>query len=266
MTDTKPSINYVIATYAGVSKKRETSDKGITPLVLQMHLDKLIEFIPSTSMISQVTIIRPNVIDSDSYSEYYQIEEKVDIIQNQYNIPVKFVNMENHATGVSYSQYRKAFQKYPNFDFYILMEDDWVPCQPCFDELLLSEWKNQFSTIRCNAYLCLWYTAIMRYKKHAAISVGLISQKALSELRKCCKMDVQLDQYNFSLALQRLGTKINDFSDHGSKWRILFWETSKGVVYDFSDTECNKECLLAPLQYILMDKYEYEIVPRPRFC
>jgi len=50
------SINYIIATYSGISKKRERFDKGITPFTLQMHLDKLIELLPTTSIVKQITI------------------------------------------------------------------------------------------------------------------------------------------------------------------------------------------------------------------
>jgi hypothetical protein len=258
----EPSINYVIATYAGLSKRREKSDKGITPFILQMHLDKLIELLPTTSMIKQITITKPTVRVGTSYSEYYQIEDKISIIENQYNIPVKFVDMINYRTGVSYSQYRRAFQEYPDFDFYILMEDDWIPNQNGFDALLINEWMKRFASKDDNAYLCLWYVAIQGFKQHAAISVGIISNKALTELGKWCKMDVELDQFRFSKALEHIGTEVKDFSYDGNNWRILFWETSKGVIYDFSHKIKNKECLLAPLHYILKDKYDFKIVPK----
>lgn len=262
MTDETPSINYIIATYSGVSRKREQSDKGITPFILQLHLDKLIELLPSITMIKQITITKPVVDIGKSYDEYYNIQDKVDIIEKQHGIPVRFIEMNNHSTGVSYSQYRRAFQEYPNYDFYMLMEDDWVPVQKTFDALLINEWNKHFSSYNDNAYLCLWYAAIMKYKAHAAISVGIISNKALTELSKWCKMDVQLDQYNFSLVLKHIGTTIKDFSYHGNNWRVLFWETSKGVIYDFYNDIKGKECLLAPIQYIMKDKYDYQIVAK----
>lgn len=264
MSNVSPSmsINYIIATYSGVSKKRERCDKGITPFVLQMHLDKLIELLPTTNMIKQVTITKPKVGRDNSYKEYYEIQDKVDIIEKDLHIPVKLIDMDNYSTGVSYSQYRRAFQEYPSFDFYMLMEDDWIPIQKDFDSILLNEWKRRFSSFDSNSFLCLWYASIMKYKAHAAISVGIISNKALTELSKWCKMDTQLDQYNFSLVLQHIGTEIKDFSYNGENWRILFWETSKGVLYDFSYTIKDKECLLAPLQYILRDKYDFQIVPK----
>lgn len=263
MIDKKtPSINYIIATYAGISRRREESDKGMTPYVLQLHLDQLIKLLPSTTMIKQITITQPKVDIGESYKEYYHIQDRVRFIQEQFEIPIKFIEMNNYSTGVSYSQYRMAFQEFPDFDLYMLMEDDWVPVQNEFDALMVEEWNKQFTSYNDNGYLCLWYASIMKYQAHAAISVGLISNKALTELAKWAKMDVQLDQYNFSLVLQQIQTKIKDFSYQGTNWRVLFWETSKGVIYDFYYNVKDKECLLAPLQFIIKDKYDYEIVPK----
>ena len=263
MTDKNvPSINYIIATYSGISRRREKGDKGMTPLVLQLHLEQLIKLLPSTTMIKQITITKPKVDIGESYKEYYDIDDKVKVIEEQFKIPVKCIEMNNYVTGVSYSQYRMAFQEFPDFDLYMLMEDDWIPVQSEFDTLLITEWNKQFTSYDDNAYLCLWYASIMKYKAHAAISVGLISNKALTELSKWAKMDVQLDQYNFSLVLQHITTSIKDFSYHGNNWRVLFWETSKGVIYDFYSNIKDKECLLAPLHFIMKDKYNYEIVAK----
>lgn len=263
MTDKKiPSINYLIATYAGKSPRRETGDKGMTPFILQLHLDQLVKLLPSTTMIKQITITKPRVDIGHSYKEYYDIHDKVEIIEKQFGIPVKFIEMENYTLGVSYSQYRMAFKNFPNFDMYMLMEDDWIPAQKEFDFLLTNEWNKHFRSYNDNAYLCLWYAAILGYKPHASISVGLISNKAFTELSKWAKMDVQLDQYNFSLALEHIGTNIKDFVNNGNNWRVLFWQTSHGVVYDFYYHIKDKECLLAPLHFILKDKYNYKIVPK----
>lgn len=263
MTDEKnPSINYIIATYAGKSKRREQTDNGMTPFILQLHLDQLIKLLPSITLIKQITITKPRVDVGKTYTEYYDIQDKVDIIEKQFGIAVKFIEMRNYATGVSYSQYRRAFQEFPGFDFYMLMEDDWIPVQNGFDTLLINEWNKHFTSYDENAYLCLWYASIMKYKAHAAISVGIISNKALTELSKWSKMEDQLDQYNFSLVLQHIGTTIKDFSYHGNNWRVLFWETSKGVIYDIFSGIKDKECLLAPLHFIMKDKYNYHIVPK----
>ncbi len=258
----QPSINYLIATYAGVSKKREIGDKGITPYILQIHLEKLISLLPTTTLIKQITIMRPKVVGCDVYKEYYKIENYIEEINGRFNIPVKFVDMDNYYNGVSYSQYRHAFKEHPNFDLYMLMEDDWIPVQEQFDQLLLTEWRKHFKSTSDKGYLCMWYAAIMKFMNHAAISVGLVSRSAFQELQSRCQLNVELDQYNFSLVLEHIGCIIKDFSNGGNNWRILFWESNNGVIYDFSSKIKDKECLLVPLQFTLRDTHNYEIVPR----
>lgn len=142
------------------------------------------------------------------------------------------------------------------------MEDDWIPFQQKFDELLLIEWNKHFNTYKGKSYLCLWYAAIMKFRNHAAISVGLISQSAMRELNNRCPIEFQMDQYNFSLGLEAIGVKIKDYSYSGNNWRILFWQTKDGVIYDFFHSIEGKKCLLAPLQYDLKDQYDFKVVPK----
>jgi hypothetical protein len=261
MDSRKPSINYLIATYAGVSSKREEGDKGITPFILQLHLKQLIELLPSCSMIKQVTIMRPSVEDNDSYDEYYNIQTYVDDIEERFGIPVRFVDMQNYKSGVSYSQYRQAFEVYPDFDLYMLMEDDWVPMQERFDQLLMTEWYTHFASPCDNAFLCMWITSSRKYKPHAAISVGLVSNVALKALKSRFDISVELDQYRFSLGLEVVGTTIKDYSTD-TNWRILFWESGKSCIYDFSPSRSNQQTLLAPLHFLLKDEYNFTILPR----
>lgn len=255
------SINYLIATYAGISSKREEGDKGITPFVLQLHLKQLIKLLPSCTMIKQVTIIKPRVEDNDKYKEYYEIQQYVDDIEVRFGIPVKFVDMQNYKTGVSYSQYRQAFQLYPDFDLYMLMEDDWIPMQEHFDKLLMNEWYTHFKSVQDNAFLCMWIMSCKKFKPHAAISVGLISSVALKALKSRFDISVELDQYRFSLGLEVVGASIKDYSTD-TNWRILFWESSKGCIYDFSPLRFDQQELLAPLHFLLKDEYNFTIIPR----
>lgn len=264
IVDDEVSINYVIATYSGLSPKREKGDKGITKHILQMHLDKLIEYLPTTKYIKQVTITKPYVDTTNTYKEYYDIDDKVLTIEKEFNIPVRFIEMKNNLVGLSYSQYRMAYKEYPTFDFYLLMEDDWVPFQNCFDELLLKEWKKKYTSVKENGYLCLWYAKCREPNYHAAISVGIISNIAMLNFDKAYGLNDGYGQYSFSNKLEQLGTCITDFSDDGHNYRILFWESSQGVIYDFSNEHQDKSGLLVPLHYSLKihNNYDYDIVSR----
>lgn len=256
-----PKINYLIATYAGVSAKREEGDKGITPFVLQLHLEQLVKLLPTTSMIRQVTIIRPRVEDTESYDEYYNIEKYVEDIEGKFGILVKYVDIRNYKRGVSYSQYRHACKVYPDFDLYMLMEDDWIPMHEEFDKLLMKEWYKHFTSPFDNAFLCMWFVKLGKHQPHAAISVGIISSSAIKALHSRFDTEVELDQYRFSLGLEVVGTTIKDYSTD-ENWRILFWESSKGCIYDFSPSRSDQRTLLAPLHFVLKDEYGFKVIPR----
>ena len=253
------SMNYLISTYAGISRKRETYDKGLTPSILQKHLAQLIKLLPTTTMIKQVTIMRPSTENVKTYDIYYKIDEYVTTIEKMYGIPVKFVDMKNYEYGVSYSQYRQAFAEYPDFDLYIVMEDDWVPLQERFDELLLAEWKKQFQSVKDKGYLCMWYTDV---EPHASISVGMISQSAFLTFVLSFPIHIEFNQFDFSKQFEKLGVRVCDYSDHGKNWRILFWDSSCGKIFDFYKCKESTECLLAPLHYLYKDQFGFVIEPR----
>lgn len=261
--DNLSTINYVIATYAGRSLKRESGDKGITPHILRLHLEQLITLLPSVTAIKQITITKPSVKDDAIYNEYYDIDDKVQIIEKQYGIPVKFVEMSNYEHGLSYSQYRMVYKTFPQFDFYMVMEDDWVPVQQEFDKLLLNAWNQKFTSLKDLGYLCLWYAKCNLPKLHAAISVGIISQSAMKAFDEKYPMTQEFGQYEFSRTFEDLKASVKDFCDDGKSWRILFWQSSTGKIYDFSQSTTEKECLLAPLHYSLMksneEMYQYDI-------
>jgi hypothetical protein len=251
------SMNYLIATYAGISPKREFYDKGLTSSILQKHLQQLIKLLPTTTMIKQVTIMRPRLANEKAYDIYYEIDDYVSTIEKTFGIPVKFIDMDNYTYGVSYSQYRKAFAEYPTFDFYIVMEDDWVPLQERFDELLLTEWKKQFQSVNDQGYLCLWYR-----HEHATISVGMISQSAFTRFILRFPLALELNQYDFSKAFEEIGIRVCDYSDHGKNWRILFWDSYCGKIFDYSTCKDSTECLLAPLHFLYKDELGFVIEPR----
>ena len=55
------TINYIIATYSGVSKSRELYDDE-SDIILQKHLKTLCKSLESAQNIKQITIIKPLVV------------------------------------------------------------------------------------------------------------------------------------------------------------------------------------------------------------
>lgn len=254
-----PNINYIIATYAGISAHRERFDRGLTPLILQKHMRKLVDLLPSTTMIHQITIVRPCVTTNAVYPDYYKIDDSISKIQSM-GIAVHFVETENSVVGVSYSQWRAAYREYPEFDWYITVEDDWIPLAESFDRLLLEAWEKQFRNHTDAGYLCMWYTSLCHLKPHAAISVGVISNIAFKLLKSNVKDTDHLHQYEFSKELERAGVKVCDYSNRAQSYRILYWCSRAGHLKDFLATENSaQDMIISPIHYDCIDEYKWEI-------
>ena len=254
------SVNYVIATYGGKYLRREQTDKGITESTLKRHLQKLIVLLPSTKYIKQITIGKP-IVKEEVYKKYYDVQDEVNKIE-ELGVKVMFLRTPNKETGLSYSQWRETHKKYPDFDFYMVMEDDWIPNCSAFDSLLLDEWNKRIGHHNVPAYLCMWYAKIHNLPIHAAISVGLISKSAFINLAYHVPYSVELGQFEFSFELERAGVTIKDYSDSGHNYRLYFWSTAHGVIFDFSTHYAykNNNTLLIPLQYDLKDLIGFDIV------
>ena len=125
-------INYVIATFNGKCRRNHTCP---TPNdVLRAHLVKLKSCMGA---LQQVTIM---VAKSQNYYHgYYDIEE----ITAHFDIPVKVIHCDNY--GYSMGQWLKAYEMYEGeFDYYILMEDDYCPGMQNFDNLMIDIYGRKF--------------------------------------------------------------------------------------------------------------------------
>jgi hypothetical protein len=126
------SINYVIATYNGHTKR--THSHPLPADVLKAHLSALGS---RMTTLAQITIM---AAESPMYYEgYYDIKEVTD----KFDIPVVVVKCENY--GYSPGQWLKAYEKYTDgFDYYVFIEDDYCPGMSGFDNILKSAYSAKF--------------------------------------------------------------------------------------------------------------------------
>lgn len=125
-------INYVISTYNGLNKRNHS--EPLPKDVLKTHLSKLLSL---QHTLSQITIMKPT--SETFYPEYYEVQS---IIEN-FNIPIKIVDCENY--GFSFGQFLTAYKKYTDqFDYYIFVEDDYVPLIDGFDTILTKIYTQKF--------------------------------------------------------------------------------------------------------------------------
>lgn len=138
------SINYVIACWSGmrrVNPKQYVDDRSI---FLRKHLKSLYQLKHS---IDQITIIvNHNPDEPSSYREYLN------------NLPNKIGNanvvlIERPNEGFSYGGYSEVFSRYhEQFDYYVLMEDDYMYMVDNFDAIML---KYMQSNSRCG-FVSFW--------------------------------------------------------------------------------------------------------------
>ena len=241
-------INYIIASYSGVSTNREKFDDE-TNIVLQKHMKILYKSLKNTTHIKQITIVIPKVVQKKIYKKYYDLDESINGIEN---LGIKVVKLYTEISfGSSYSQYFYAYEKFPNFNHYIVMEDDWVPFPNHlnFDKTLLEEYKK----INYIGFLSAWSSELLHLPLHSAISVGIISKnsfkKAYDNFNR--KRINNLTQMGFSnLFINK------DYSNWGKKYMIPFWETTHGIIYEYA-TNLSSKYLLVPIQLLQLHKYKY---------
>ncbi len=119
-------INYIIATYSNPNKKEFY--KNINKL--KQTLKNLEKFKHQISQITIVVSVNFEDFDIDYINYIKSIENKYEIIYKQ------------NDKWLSYSSYYEAFKKFPNFDYYIMTEDDYYFCIDNFDKILINLLKN----------------------------------------------------------------------------------------------------------------------------
>lgn len=260
--DSGVSINYVIATHAGRSLKREEHDAE-TALILIKHMKALLACLRHTTHIRQVTILKPEV-DGAVYENYYDIDDYIAEIEKL------GISVISHPTTQpfksSYSQYLYAYTLFPEFDHYIIMEDDWVPFPGTkgFDAILLREYHKWSG---CKGFLSAWVTKFRGdptidswHRRHSAISVGIVSASSFRTISEVCRGAIygHVTQLKFSELFTIAGLPLLDYSDSGSTYMIPFWETTEGKVLEYA-THLSGKYLLVPVQLLEPDRYPYEL-------
>ena len=253
--DSGVSINYVIATHAGRSLRREKHDAE-TALILIKHMKALLACLRHATHIRQVTILKPEV-DGPVYENYYDIDDYIAEIE------MLGINVVSHPATQpfksSYSQYLHAYTLFPGFDHYIIMEDDWVPFPGTkgFDAILLREYHERSG---CKGFLSAWVTKFEMHPRHSAISVGIVSAssfRAISEVPRGAAHE-RVTQLDFSELFTIAGLPLLDYSDSGSTYMIPFWGAGKGKVLEYA-THLSGKYLLVPVQFLEPDRYPYEL-------
>jgi hypothetical protein len=157
--------------------------------ILLKYLDQL------PNNLTQITIVKPFVdIGHVGMSNYYNFMElKLSNIQDK----IKIVEQENF--GASYSQFFNVIYKNDQFDYHIVIEDDYIPFVPHFDKILVEEYKKRHND---NLFLCNGFLKVsdghyrgqdfldLKNIKVADFSLGILSRNSIQSIKK----DITLEQ------------------------------------------------------------------------
>lgn len=228
-------INYIIATWNGIRVK-PIRNIYYYEQVLKNHL-KILNNTPNS--ITQITIMKPH---SGIVNSYYDVE-----------LTDKMVLIDCKNRFQSYGQWLEAVILFNDFDYYIFIEDDYVPAINNFDTKLIGLYKE-------DTYLCSLAT-ILGGKMHCAISNGIISKNTINNILIKTNYANWLNNYagntwnktNYQVAFSHYlldnGIELIDYSNH---YIVNYFQSDTNKIINYSHEKViSKEEIFTPIQKII---------------
>lgn len=243
-------INYIITTWSGPRRAPNLN-------YLKRHLLKLLNL---KHNLSQITIVKPIV---ETFNPIYY---EIDNLLKEFKCDIKLLDKYDNL-GQSYGQFFHAFQTYGDeFDYYIFIEDDYVPDIDNFDSLLLQEYKEQ----NVKGFLCSYAGEHPEYPKGAcSVSNGMISSEYFKKIYSLFPNPINvingseghMCHSNFARLLRDCDYEFKDFSH---KYRVPYYGDNKIIEYGRTDV---KESVFSPYQIIDLNLNfrKMEISDLPKF-
>lgn len=230
-----PTVNYLLATWSG--KRRNPSTDYLRAQIAQ--LSKLVH------RLDQITVIRP---EGSNDPEYYGGFE------SGHGDYTEYVLLDRPTNDRAYGQFLFAYQQFPDFDYYVLVEDDYLPNCDDFDRILIEVMEEK----GCD-YLCGSYGPVPGGKvdvpRH---NIGIIKGEALKRIVETTpnykfhpngENDGQ-EQEMFADLCHAAGVKIADYSD---RFPVPYYDR---YLRYFSEKR-GKETLFVPYQLLHCKAFGY---------
>lgn len=243
-------MNYIIASYAGTNYEYS--------LELQMQNLFTILLNKKTTLLKQVTIVCPEVKPQHTRKQFYYNWDKWIYLFQTYLPHINLIYMDYVGKNLhaSYDQWIQAILKFPDFDYFLLVEDDYCihPSVLDFDTQLV----DTYNTIAKGGlgYVCTYADAIMGHHYHAAISNGIVNRKTIEKFKDKgvdlleqyykCASDYGIEQVGFSDLF--LKNDIPVYSLHNN-YKALFWSSYRNKVECFSKNDV-QQFLFIPIQFL----------------
>lgn len=216
----KPSILYTIASWSG-----SRSGVNFDDTYLEKHIEQLKKL---KCNLTQISIGNP-----ENPSKRTEFEEHIKSLTNVNGIPIVVHNMPN--IGRSYGQWARIYDQYrTDFDYYIFVEDDYQPVLDNFDLTLIEMYEKKNCGFLCGLVLDKTGRYGIRAERHAGVTNGIASSKALEKVREtfCC-LPHDMGEYNngqvlFSKGFLDSGLTIEEYIDTG-EYRCLYYQHNESI-------------------------------------
>jgi len=151
-------------------------------------------------------------------------------------------------TGASYGIWNESFRRYPDYDYYILMEDDYVPVQDNFDKTLVDIAESTTAPYVCTM---VGWGCGGGALPHAAISNGIVNGDVVRDVMSKGGFPTsphRVDSFGNSCGQVTFSQRFlpyGNFEDFVDRYKAPYWDINNIKMY----YDHNKEVLLAPQQW-----------------
>lgn len=245
------SLNYIIATYAGTK----------TEYALEVQLQHLLTIVMAgqTTLLKQITVMCPEVKPQHTIKSFYYNKAKWENIFGTYcankGIKLVFENYIGENKHASYDQWLQGYLLYPDFDYYLFIEDDYFihPSKLDFDRDIVNTYNEILSTNNVDVgYVCSFATTT-NHHYHATISNGIVNKKSLEllgdnilEKYYTCAKEYPIEQVAFSDLFINNSVPVYSF-EH--VYCALFWSSLNKRIDVYSPITVGNPMFI-PLQYL----------------
>lgn len=252
------SLNYIIATYPGTK----------TEYALEIQLQQLLTIILAGKITSlaQITILCTQTKPEHTEKVFYYAKEKwLDIFTRVCpNVNLVFAEYIGENKHASYDQWIQGYKLYPNFDYYIFIEDDYFihPSQLTFDKDIIDSYNSILASRGSNVgYVCS-YATTTNHHYHATISNGIVNKASLKILGNdilekyyTCAEEYKIEQVAFSDLFIKGGVPVYSF-EH--VYCALFWSSLHNRLDVYSPVTVGT-LMFVPLQYLTYNAKSFSI-------
>jgi hypothetical protein len=248
-------INYIIASYSGVTYSRRFSHcQDCLDFQLQTLKNILVKKKEQNlpCLIKRITIIVPEPLpDVTVFKNYYRYDKWKQMFEST-KIPIIFQLYQGQNIHHSYDQWLQGIIASINdYTHHIVMEDDYCINPDCidFDSKLIEIYKEKFNdNIGYLSEKC-GYDDVNKH--HSWISNGIISSDTLKKINDPLNTFYSYHLYpqiGFSFLFYNNNIPLADYSDY---FRVPFWNHTEAKIIDFSNNKEIKEACIVPVEEFL---------------